>query len=1238
MNDEEFISLLPEQPISNEAFSLIEKVQERKAKEETGFARELVGGLSFQTADEIEAFFRSAENGTDYEFEKMLIDQEREEYRELNPGTALAAEIVGSIPTGIGLSRTLAARGITNLGAQGAIETGAYSFAAGNTPEERVTGAAVGAAFGGAIGAGLQKLVGQPTTAKTTPDTYEVGEIVDYQLADGTTRMAKVIGDEDGSLKLTTDLLSAQPSPRKTFSVSKEDPPIFKRFDDDLDSGRTTRIERVPEGEEIPFTPLTERPSAPNVNGPFQQIRIATEEVAGPMPQVQAPRIIYSKEAFPDDEGIFIENIADKMFRGNDGDVNIVTQSQIGTIASKVNDIEDLADPEVKAFISANSSSQDEKMFLVDAILGNKEQKEFGKAFNNLIYIDDTLINQAGYSSYLKLNVVAHEIGHVAARGEFGKQLNKHLANWDVSTANVTPRPRTELGKKIIDEWKASGSAENIPLVAQNQRFEEWIADSVARYALAEAPKAPSGAVQRYFWELSKSIKKLFRDAVKASDNFIPGRIRTAANEQSELRGFIKEFVARSRPEAPRPTVKSVVPGDVVAPSTRSYAYREAAPDQWTESVYGMPKNLSWRDATTAGELWDGIKASFTRTYDRLTPMTDLLQRRVGREPGARAQRADETATKLNQLDFEKYVVPIESIAKQWDDNPEFRRMSLYYSEGSISRPDFIQYIKSEFGEKAANDMSEHLKWSTRENEKYNIGIYGQEKKQEYLHRQRIVADNEDANKLIEQEISSRLDEFEISLPTDVGNKSRKVNVKWEYDHGKKDIINNYQNIFLTNTRRIMNNRKIFQYAEKFGVKGADNSNTPEEVLMKIRREIVKRGISPDRADFAIQEIRRNLLGERKMMNSVLQALQTLGYGGSLAGPKSALLNIHDIPQTAVNQGPRAVRSWFQGIVRDKNGRMLSDSFGFSQQSKFGEFANSMNQTLAQKGGMARSLNNTANVTTDTLMKASLFQLSDKIGKGGVLRSVQQRAVDDVQRGGWQELKKKWGTYFSDNELKRMAADLQRHGMDDSKYSQKGLELVEEMMMAGLGQQQLISAGGRPAFWADHPNARVFLALRGFAMKQQAVALRNTLQNAKEGNIQEAKDWAIRYALYSMGGFAVINEGRQILFGDGDPSSDRMIRSFFDQLVGVASLNSASISDYSWGKIQRGEFLDYVLANNIPIAVGVPAEAVEDMFDVLTGEKTPSQLPETLPLFKQTQNLQRNIEELNEPGMLTSSN
>ena len=80
-----------------------------------------------------------------------------------------------------------------------------------------------------------------------------------------------------------------------------------------------------------------------------------------------------------------------------------------------------------------------------------------------------------------------------------------------------------------------------------------------------------------------------------------------------------------------------------------------------------------------------------------------------------------------------------------------------------------------------------------------------------------------------------------------------------------------------------------------------------------------------------------------------------------------------------------------------------------------------------------------------------------------------------------------WGFYFNKKELDVISEQLQKHGADWRKYEGPGKDLIEELMFAGLGQQQLISAAGRPAAWARHPNLRPLWALRGFVIKQQAL-------------------------------------------------------------------------------------------------------------------------------------------------------
>lgn len=1099
-----------EQPIyssTNPEQDYIDAVLADKKMRSEGLKKEIGYALTLDTADEIQALVRSVNNDTSFEQEFEGITKERDAFRNLYPGTSTAISMFGAaVPAGLA---TTGVRAATSLGlpASGAVVEGLYGVASGRTTGERIALGGIGAGAGYIIAKGVDKLSGLGKKTEGV-DPIKVGDDVDYVQADGSTVIARVIGEDDETFTITTQL--TKESPEIKIQVNKASQDIEGRIPVNLDDANITPIERVPKGEETPFTILP-----PRINEKYGLTALSINRAAD---------IPNNKNILNPDTVLSLKG----------------TQSPWFTTDGKF-------------------------------VLSGKDHYSLPEKFVGKNNIDPAY--------------------------EFAKRTQAVMAKGadegDRFVVTLDFMPNQTLSQRQLAALQDLATRSEKPIVIKHRQFKGSSSGDYAEASVEDITRL-QGRIKKEMGREGSYQPIRYQTISQAYDDSVPG-----LQQQAPTRTVVPEGGLQ------------IAEPKVVTPS-----FREAARSPFTETIYGPAKGPFISDATNVGELFTGIKNSFKRTYDRLTPMTDLLQRRVSRQFGARTQRGDETATKENQLDYERFVEPIQPIAEKFDTNVNFRTASLLYSEGSITRNELLDVVKAEFGDKARGNMANHLAWSARKNSEYNFSVTGRELREDYLHRQRILADDKQINKAIEEE---------FKLPMDAGSKNLKTSIKQQLENGNKDIINQYQNVYFTNTRRIFNNNKIKQIAEKHGVRGGPGATTPEAILQKIRVSAVKRGISPERADFGIQEIRRNLLGERKVMNQYLQAFQTLGYAGSLAGPKSALLNLHDIPQTAVTQGPAAIRSWFKGIVKDQNGKFLADSFGFSQQSKFGEFANSLNQTINQKGGTAKAFNKTANETTNVLMKASLFQLSDKIGKGGVLRSVQQRAVDDAMKGGWQELKKTWGTYFSDPELMRVARELRKHGMNDAKYSKESMPIIEEMMMAGLGQQQLISSGGRPAVWADHPNARIFLALRGFAMKQQALAYRNIVQNIQEGNVQAAKDYAIRYALYSMGAFAVINEFRQFVFGDGNVSKDRILRSFFDQLVGVLSLNSASVSDYSWGKLQRGEFLSYLAANNTPIAIAVPAEAVDDVFDTLTGEKELSELPETLPLFKQLGNLESNI-------------
>ena len=670
-------------------------------------------------------------------------------------------------------------------------------------------------------------------------------------------------------------------------------------------------------------------------------------------------------------------------------------------------------------------------------------------------------------------------------------------------------------------------------------------------------------------------------------------------------------------------------------PKARSYeedplnrrSYEEDV-ETWSNSSRQNQNAPGWREATNAGEFVDGLKNSIVRFYeDNLVGMSDRLGRRVSKEVGGRVQRADEAALKVSAREVEEFVDPVEPTAQLWTNDEAFARMLLNYSAGRRSRKDIISYVNEKLGTEQAGAFSKYLAWSDRKNAEHQFKISGKKYiARDYLATKITQSKKAEINKsAIEKRAkedgvslnrAKQLieEESEMTLPLDTADYSLK---RGDAENPRDNVnIRDYDNPILSNTRRIINNERLVQYADKFGVSANGRNLTPETLMDAVRDSMIKKGINPEAAEFARQAIVENIIGQGKSPNGWIQALQSIGYAGSLAGPKSALLNIHDIPQTVVTQG--------KGSLRGIQGMDLS-RFGMTNQN-FGEFQNRLNDSFAAGSGWEQKAANYSRKATDTLMKASGFKLMDQYGKKGVTSMVLRRNVDDVMSG--KGLKEEWGFYFNDAEIRSMEKAIKQHGMDFEKYTDKGGKLVEELVMAGLGQQQLISGAGRPAGWARNPNLRPLWALRGFAIKQQALAYKNIVENIQDGNTDAAVKWAGQYMLWAAGTYGAVNEGRQAIFGDGDASFEGFLRGVADQVAGITTLNTLGFNDYQLGRMKKNGVISTALEGAIPIAIDVPIDLVGKTYQAVKGERDPLDI---LPLTKQLKSAAENT------GMLTGS-
>ena len=170
--------------LSDDLKKKINAYRDSQSEQGIGVLREIAGGLSLQTADELEALFASKVNDTSYSVEKDRINKEREEFSYLNPGTAVAAETVGVIPSAFLSTATLARAGILSLPKQGAIEAGTYGFASGESAEERLILGSTSALVGGGVGKIIDSVF-NPNLIKTSTnsDTLHTQQVDALQTA-----------------------------------------------------------------------------------------------------------------------------------------------------------------------------------------------------------------------------------------------------------------------------------------------------------------------------------------------------------------------------------------------------------------------------------------------------------------------------------------------------------------------------------------------------------------------------------------------------------------------------------------------------------------------------------------------------------------------------------------------------------------------------------------------------------------------------------------------------------------------------------------------------------------------------------------------------------------------------------------------------------------------------------------------------------------------------------------------
>lgn len=670
-------------------------------------------------------------------------------------------------------------------------------------------------------------------------------------------------------------------------------------------------------------------------------------------------------------------------------------------------------------------------------------------------------------------------------------------------------------------------------------------------------------------------------------------------------------------------------------------------------------------EAQTAGELWTGLKASLRNFYnDKLTGTSDRLGREVGPEVMGRYQASDETALRIVNKELNSLSEELVPVIKIINESTRAKGVLLDYAKGDLGKNfnESIRRIEQELSGELNSDhmkvLKRYLGYSKKKNDELNGKVFGANFGDlTYLHtRNRGYRDKLKQDGMTDAEIEKMFEDPAFEQRT----RGSYLN---ESDPSRPDPLA-YENPIVSDMRRIFKMQRMAELQRKFGVrindykagprkqKALDRSSvviestgematdpmllttnlrkaaadplTPDEFMDALKFTLIKKGISEQGATFAVKEITESIMGQAKAPHPLIQAANSLAYALTLAGPLSAVLNLADIPLLGAKYGGGAVREGLKVATPFKKVPNADlKKMGLDNQT-MGEFVNIINDQASDSTNWmvttAEKMRNTANF----LMKGSGFAAMDRVGKQGVMRGVLKSAADDAQAG---TLKESWGFYFNKAELDILSSQLQRHGIDWQKYTGKGRDLVEELMFAGLGQQQLISGAGRPSAWARHPNLRPLWALRGFVVKQQALALREVVGNIKAGKPEKAAEFLGRYAVYGAGGYAVINEGRQFLFGDGEASAGGLARGYGDAWASLLTANTLGLNDYQFGKIKENGIMLTFAQGLLPITVTRPFDIAGTTVGVIDREYPAARLASELPLVRDIGRTSRNVGE-----------
>ena len=414
-----------------------------------------------------------------------------------------------------------------------------------------------------------------------------------------------------------------------------------------------------------------------------------------------------------------------------------------------------------------------------------------------------------------------------------------------------------------------------------------------------------------------------------------------------------------------------------------------------------------------------------------------------------------------------------------------------------------------------------------------------------------------------------------------------------------KGELDRYANPILTQINRIAEEQVLIELAKAFKVRPSMGIGDDSSAFMSSLADAIARQSRSREVGDAVSNLTATTFkGAKSAPGSAIQNLMKLSYAGTLGQFDSAFLNLHDAAVAMVKNGAVPTLK----AILNREGMDIRE-FGIGGNSKnIQEFQAGFDDSLRKDG----TLDKVSDWYQDVAFKVSLFRAADRAGKGIVIRSSLNKFRDLATRGDkyFDELEH----YATPAELTKIRKSLVQNKTIE-EMPEDVSEIVLRMAFSRLGEQQLISAAGRPIYYLNNPTLRPLWMMTGFAIKQAEIMRLGIVQNLKEGNYKEAGKFTARYMGFAGLGYGIVNQMRgvpQAVLGDEDkaPSMEGLVRDTLSQPVQVATFGRLG-TPYGNRKFQEDP-AGYLAESVVPPTglIGNVSKDLSDILSILRGKDT----------------------------------